>query len=173
MVLDSAGYDNSMADGNDRRSILTLLGFLAATYAVAWLSTLFTIHAIPGWYAALAKPSFNPPNAVFGPVWSGLYTLMAVAAWLVWRQPKAAGRSAALGWYWRQLLFNFLWTFAFFGQHRIGFALVDIAVLWLLILAATVTFFRVRILAGWMFVPYLLWVSFASVLNFAIWRLNG
>ena len=162
-----------MADGNSNtRSIWILFGFLAATYAVAGLSTLFTAHAIPGWYATLAKPSFNPPNAVFGPVWSLLYTLMAVAAWQVSRQPRTAERRGALGWFWRQLLFNFLWSYIFFGQHRIGFALVDIAVLWLLILAATITFYRVSKLAGWMIVPYLLWVSFASVLNYAIWRLN-
>lgn len=154
------------------RSILVLLGFLAATFLVAGVSTRFTIGAIPTWYAALAKPSFNAPNAVFGPVWTLLYTAMAVAAWLVWRHAEALGRKSALAWFWRQLVFNFLWSFAFFGQHRIGFALIDIVVLELLILATTLAFFRIDQLAGWLFVPYLAWVAFATILNFAIWRLN-
>jgi len=154
------------------RSILVLLGFLAATFLVAGVSTHFTIGAIPTWYAALAKPSSNPPDAVFGPVWTLLYTAMAVAAWLVWRHDEAVGRGRALAWFWRQLVFNFLWSFAFFGQHRIGFALIDIVVLELLILATTLAFFRIDRLAGWLFVPYLAWVAFATILNFAIWRLN-
>ncbi len=155
-----------------RFSILALLGFLCATFAVAGISSRFTIQAIPGWYAALAKPSFNPPNRVFGPVWTLLYTLMAIAAWLVWRLPASTARSRALAAFWVQLTLNFAWSFLFFGEHRIAMAFAEIVLLWLAIFATTLLFFRVARAAAWLFVPYLAWVSFASVLNFSLWRLN-
>lgn len=165
-----------------RHSALALAGFLAATFMVAGISTTFTISAIPTWYAALAKPSFNPPNQVFGPVWTLLYTLMAIAAWLVWRLPDVpfrrgdAGvfsvRRVALFWFGVQLALNFLWSFAFFGHHQIGLSVVEITFLWLAVAGTMLLFFRLSKLAGLLFVPYLAWVSFAGVLNFAIWRLN-
>jgi tryptophan-rich sensory protein len=155
-----------------RFSILALLGFLCATFAVAGISSRFTIQAIPGWYAALAKPSFNPPNRVFGPVWTLLYTLMAIAAWLVWRLPASTARSRALAAFWVQLALNFAWSFLFFGEHRIAMAFAEIVLLWLAIFATTLLFFRLHRAAGWMFAPYLAWVSFASLLNFSLWRMN-
>jgi translocator protein len=165
-----------------RNSAVALAGFLAATFLVAGVSTTLTLPAIPTWYAALTKPSFNPPNAVFGPVWTLLYTLMAVAAWLVWRLPDVpfrrggAGvfsiRRVALFWFGGQLATNFLWSFVFFGHHRIGLSVIEIIFLWLAVAGTMLLFFRLSRPAGWMFVPYLAWVSFASVLNFAIWRLN-
>jgi len=151
---------------------IALVGFLVATYMVAAVSTVFTAPAIAGWYAGLAKPSFNPPNEIFGPVWLALYTLMAIAGWLVWKRADSELRSRALLLFWVQLALNFGWSFLFFWGHRIGLAVVEILLLWLAILGTTVLFFRLRKMAGWMFVPYLAWVSFASLLNFAIWRRN-
>lgn len=151
---------------------LALALFLAATFLVAWASTIFTVPSIPTWYAQLTKPSFNPPNEVFGPVWTLLYFLMAIAAWLVWKQPISQLRSQALLLFWVQLGLNFAWSLLFFRQHLIGFALVDILLLWLTIVLTGLQFFRLKKSAGWIFLPYLAWVSFASILNLAIWRLN-
>jgi tryptophan-rich sensory protein len=153
-------------------SPLALAAFLAATYLVAVVSSVFTVSAIPTWYAALAKPSFNPPNQLFGPVWTLLYTLMAIAAWLVWKRPNSPLRRTALIWFGIQLGLNFIWSFVFFWAHRIGLAFIEIALLWVAILGTTLIFFRLSRVAGWLFVPYFAWVSFAGVLNFAIWRLN-
>jgi translocator protein len=149
-----------------------LAAFLAATFLVAGVSSLFTVSAIPTWYAALAKPSFNPPNQIFGPVWTLLYALMAIAGWLVWKQPDSKLRRAGLIWFGIQLAVNFLWSVIFFRFHQIGLAMAEIVLLWIGVAGTTAIFFRVSKPAGWMFVPYLVWVSFASVLNFAIWRMN-
>lgn len=154
------------------RKWLALAGFLVVTYAVSGVSALFTASAIPTWYATLVKPSFNPPNEVFGPVWTLLYGLMAIAAWLVWQRPPSQLRSRALLLFWVQLGLNFAWSLLFFGQHLIGLALADIVLLWLAILVTCSLFFRLSKTAGWMLVPYLAWVGFASILNFEIWRLN-
>lgn len=155
-----------------KNGAIALAAFLGLAYLVATVSTVFTISSIQTWYAALAKPGFNPPNQVFGPVWTVLYTLMAVAAWLVWRRPDSPLRRAGLVWFGAQLAANFLWSLVFFEAHRIGLALIGIALLWVGILGTMLVFFRVSKAAGWMFAPYLAWVGFAGVLNFAIWRLN-
>jgi len=145
----------------------------------AWLGITFLAAAIgsqfePGaWYAALDKPSWNPPNWVFAPVWTLLYLLMAVAAWLVWRGAGLAGAGLALGCYLVQLAMNAAWSWLFFGEHRIGVALVEIIVLWFAIALTALLFRRHNRLAALLLVPYLLWVSYASSLNFALWRLNG
>jgi benzodiazapine receptor len=152
--------------------VIALIGFLAATFLVAGTSTIFTASSIASWYAGLAKPSFNPPNQIFGPVWTLLYTLMAIAAWLVWRRADSPLRSRALLLFWVQLALNFGWSLIFFRGREIGIALIEIVLLWLAILATLFLFFRLSKTAGWMFVPYLAWVSFASVLNFAIWQKN-
>lgn len=124
----------------------------------------------PGeWYASLAKPSWNPPGWLFGPVWSALYLLMAVAAWLVW---KRRGWCRALGIYLAQLLLNSAWTPIFFGAHEIGWAFAAIIALWVAIVCTMIAFLRVSKPAGWMLVPYLAWVSFAAFLNFTLWRMN-
>lgn len=149
-----------------------MAGFLAATFVVAGVSSAFTVPAIPTWYAGLAKPSFNPPNQVFGPVWTLLYTLMAIAAWLVRKRPDSRLRRAGLIWFGIQLAVNFLWSIVFFRFHQIGLAMAEIVLLWVAVAGTMLLFFRVSKPAGWMFLPYLAWVSFASVLNFAIWRLN-
>jgi tryptophan-rich sensory protein len=128
---------------------------------------------IPGeWYEALNKPSWNPPNSVFGPVWTALYILMGVAAWLVWRKVGFIGAQFVLTLFIIQLVLNSLWSYLFFGIHRPELAFVDIIVLWVSIFGITIGFWRISILAGIFLLPYLIWVSFASVLNFQLWRLN-
>jgi tryptophan-rich sensory protein len=123
------------------------------------------------WYNTIAKPPWTPPSWIFGPVWFVLYVSIAVAGWLVWRQVGL--RPQVFAFFALQLVLNGLWSWAFFGAHRIGLALVNIVALWITILGTIITFVSVVPLAGWMLVPYILWVSFASSLNFAIWRLNA
>ena len=139
---------------------------------MAAVGTLSAVHSIPTWYAYLHKPAFNPPNWIFGPVWTILYGLMAVAAWLVWRTPKSHSRTDAVMLFGTQLTFNFLWTPAFFHFHATGLALVIIMLLWLAILLTALRFWRLSHLAAGLMVPYLAWVTFATVLNVEICRLN-
>ncbi len=150
-------------------SIGGLIGWMAVTFAVAYFGSQFE----PGqWYAGLAKPAWTPPSAVFPPVWTFLYASMAFAAWLVWRRYGFHGAGGALGFYTVQLALNGAWSWLFFGRHEILFALIDIAAL-LLMITITMVLFRRRVpLAGWLFVPYFIWVAYATALNFAIWRLN-
>lgn len=156
--------NNSIAPN---RAGIALAGFLLVTFAAPALAAFFPM---PGaWYGTLNKPSWNPPAWLFGPVWTALYTLMAVAAWLVW---KKVGCSRPLAIYAIQLALNAAWTPLFFGFHQIGMALVVIVCLWMAILATLLSFWKVRTAAGLMFVPYLIWVSFATVLNFTLWSLN-
>jgi len=151
------------------KNALGLAGCLAVTFIAAWIGSRY----MPGaWYASLVKPSWNPPNSIFGPVWSVLYVLMAVAAWLVWRKAGFSGAGLALTLFVVQLALNALWSFLFFGQHRPDLAFADIVVLWLAVLAVAVLFWRVDHVAGGLMVPYIAWVGFASYLNFVLWRLN-
>jgi tryptophan-rich sensory protein len=125
----------------------------------------------PGdWYASLVKPEWNPPGWIFGPVWTVLYLTMAVAAWLVW---KRDGWCCALWIYLAQLLLNAAWTPIFFGAHQLSWALIEIVALWLAIVLTVLAFLRVSKTAGWMLVPYLMWVSFAAVLNCTLWWMNA
>ena len=127
----------------------------------------------PGaWYTHLAKPSWTPPGWIFGPVWTVLYILMAVAAWLVWKADDLRAVRAPLIFYAVQLILNALWSLIFFGLHRIGLAFVDILLLWGAILATVLLFRRVSVAAAVLMAPYLAWVTFAAILNFALWRLN-
>lgn len=148
-----------------------LLAWLAASYLVAAAGAAASINAAP-FYAELARPDWAPPGWLFGPVWLALYTLMGIAAWLVWRPSGFAAARTALLLFLAQLVFNAAWSWLFFAW-RLGFAaLLDIAVLWLLIAATLAAFWRKSRLAAALIVPYLLWVSFAAVLNHAVWRLN-
>ena len=177
------------------RSLLVLVLFLVACFAVA----AFAAQLTPGdWYAALDKPSWNPPSWVFAPVWTVLYALMAVAGWLAWRSGEGGGervdpvhgaaeaatraagapsvrsrRRVALGAFALQLTLNGAWSWLFFGLHLPGVAFVEIVVLWVAILATTVLFWRLRPLAGALLLPYLAWVGYAAALNLALWQLNG
>jgi translocator protein len=151
-------------------SWLALVLLLVLCFAVAGVGGMATAPSIPNWYSDLAKPSWTPPSWVFGPVWLMLYLSMAVAAWLVWRRDNAA---VPMMLFCIQLFLNAAWSCLFFGLHSPGAAFIDIVLLWLAIAATTVVFWRRSMLAGVLFVPYLIWVSFAAVLNFVIWRLNG
>lgn len=148
---------------------LALVGWCALCLATA--STGFFVST-DGWYMALQKPTWNPPAWIFGPVWTVLYLMMGVAAWLVWREGGWKTRQWPLGLFLIQLLLNAIWTPVFFRMHQIGLALANIALLWLLLGATLIAFWRVKIPAGLLLVPYLAWVSFASFLNFTLWRMN-
>lgn len=149
---------------------LALAGWFALCFGAASLGALF----MPGeWYASLRKPSWNPPGWIFGPVWTALYAMMAVAAWLVWRRGGFAAQRRPLGWFLAQLALNAAWTPLFFGLHWPGVAFAEIVLLWLAIVATLAAFRRVSRTATLLLVPYLLWVTFATVLNFTLWRLNA
>lgn len=151
------------------RSALALAGWLLACFGAAAMGGLF----MPGeWYAALRKPSWNPPAWVFGPVWTALYTMMAMAAWRVWKRGGFAAQRRALALFLVQLALNAAWTPLFFGLRRPGLAFAEILLLWLAIAATLLAFRPVSRGAAWLLVPYLAWVSFAAVLNFTLWRLN-
>lgn len=155
------------------KNILQAAGFVAICELVGALSSIFTITAIPTWYAALVKPSFSPPNWLFGPVWTLLYALMGIAAFLVFKNGWPTWEAKiALGVFAVQLLFNAKWSFLFFGLHNPGLAMLDIMLLWFAILVTMFLFFRISRPAFWLLVPYVLWVSFAMCLNMAIWTLN-
>ncbi len=148
------------------RNGLALAGFIVITFCAPLLS----IGSMPdAWYEAIQKPAWNPSPKLFGPVWTLLYTLMAIAAWLVW---KRVGFSRPLVLYFVQLALNAAWTPIFFGAHQLGWALIEIVVMWIAILLTLLSFRRVNPKSGWLFVPYLAWVSFATFLNFTLWRLN-
>ncbi len=147
-----------------------LLVSLLLAFAAAAVGSLFP----PGeWYAGLERPAWTPPNWLFGPVWTALYAAMAVSAWLIWRRAGLVGGRLALSVYSVQLVLNAAWSGLFFGLQRPDLAFAGIVLLWLAILATVILFARIRVLAGWLLVPYLLWVSFAAVLNLELWRLNS
>ncbi len=144
----------------------SLVVFLVLVAAVALLGGM---SAPDAWYTALQKPSFNPPGWIFGPAWTLLYVLMAVAAWRVYR---VAGLGLAIGLWLLQLLVNAVWSPLFFAMHRIDLALIDIVVLDILVIATIVVFFNRDRIAAWLMLPYLAWIGFATALNAAIWTLN-
>jgi tryptophan-rich sensory protein len=151
---------------------MALVAFIALCLAVAAVGGAVTATSVGTWYAGLAKPSFNPPDWLFGPVWTALYLMMAVAAWRVWRARGLADARAALGLWALQLALNLVWSFVFFGARMIGAALAEIVVLLLAILATLALFWRIDRAAGWLMVPYAAWVGFATLLTAALWRLN-
>jgi tryptophan-rich sensory protein len=154
-----------------RTRVLGGIGWFAVSFTAAALGALASVHA-QSFYEALTRPTWAPPAAVFGPVWSLLYTMMATAAFLVWRSGGFRAHPQALTVFLVQLVLNALWSWLFFFWHRGAYAQVDIVLLWLLIVAAVVSFWRVRPVAGVLLMPYLAWVSFASALNYSVWTLN-
>lgn len=144
------------------------LAFAALTFVAATFGGFFAPDA---WYAALAKPSWNPPGFVFAPVWTALYTCIAFAGWLVWRRVKRVDLAIAL--WGAQLLLNSLWSFLFFGQHRADLAFYDIIAMLTLIVACIIVFRRRSYTASMLMIPYALWVAFASALNYTIWKMNS
>ena len=162
---------NFLDPADDPKKRRPLHCFLLAALGVGAVASLITAPAIPTWYAGLSHPAIAPPNWVFAPVWTTLYVLMAVAAWRVWKQ--TGFRAAEMTAYAVQLALNFAWNAIFFGLHRIGAALFEIAVLDLAVLATAVLFVRRDRLAGLLFAPYLAWVLLATALTHAFWRRNG
>jgi translocator protein len=148
-----------------------LVGWLVVSFVAAAIGAAASIQAAP-FYAQLVRPDWAPPGSIFGPVWTVLYALMGIAAWLVWRVGGFRAAKSALTLFLVQLAFNALWSWLFFGWQRGGLAFADILLLWVLIVATLISFWRIRPLAGALLVPYLLWVSFASVLNYSVWQLN-
>ena len=148
--------------------------FVLVPLAVGFLSGMSTADGVRTWYQDIAKPSFNPPDRVFGPVWTALYVSMGVAAFLVWRTgPDRSAVRPALAWFAAQLVANGAWSLIFFGLRNPGLAFVEIVLLLGMIVVTTRLFWRRSRVAGALMLPYLAWVSFATILNFSIWRLNA
>lgn len=163
------------------KNMLKLLVAIVVCQAAGFVGSLFTTPSIQTWYATLTKPTFNPPNWVFAPVWTTLFLLMGIAAFLVWRRldsGSGAGMTEkknvkkALGIFLMQLVLNVLWSILFFGLHSPRTAFIEIICLWLAILVTMVSFAKVSKVASWLLLPYILWVSFAAFLNYSLWILN-
>ena len=147
---------------------------LGAAFGLCFSAAAFGAQFMPGeWYASLKKPSWNPPNWIFGPVWTALYTMMAVAAWLVWRRGGFAAQALPLAAFLVQLVINALWSWLFFGLKNPGLAFVEIVALWTAIAATLLLFRKPSPTAAWLLAPYLAWVTFAAVLSFTLWQLNA
>jgi tryptophan-rich sensory protein len=155
------------------RQVIALAISLVICLGAAGIGSMLTIPSIPTWYSTLQKPSWNPPNWLFGPVWTVLYISMAVAAWLIWRQSSSFDVRLPLTLFAIQLALNVAWSGIFFRLHLVGAAFLEVTLLWIFILATTIAFGAVSRTAGYIMVPYLLWVTFASTLNGTIWRLNA
>ncbi len=148
---------------------LSLLGWMALCFAAAAVGGL---AGPDSWYRAIDKPPWNPPDWVFGPVWTVLYMLMGIAAWMVWRERARAAVTIPIALFLVQLVLNSLWSWVFFRWHQPGWALVELVALWMTVLLTVLAFRKVRPVAGALLVPYLLWVAFAGVLNASIWLRN-
>ncbi|HVA94771.1 MAG TPA: TspO/MBR family protein [Candidatus Dormibacteraeota bacterium] len=149
---------------------MRLIVSIAVCLAAAGLGSLLTTPALQPWYASLSKPRWTPPNWLFGPVWTILYLAMGVAAWLVWREDGLT--AVPMRFFLLQLLLNVAWSGLFFRLRSPGLAFGEIVVLWFAILATTIEFWAVVPAAGWLLLPYLIWVGYATALNFSIWKLN-
>ena len=136
------------------------------------IAGMFTSQSVPEWYATLNRPSFNPPNWIFGPVWTTLYILMGISFFLIWKQEASKVRNRAILIFLLQLLLNFAWSFIFFFFNLIGLALVEIILLWISIVMMLVVFYKIKPVASYINIPYLLWVTFATVLNASYYILN-
>lgn len=154
-----------------QKDILGLAGWLVVSFAVSAIGAIASVEA-KSFYGQLVQPAWAPPPWVFGPVWTTLFALMAISAWLVWRSGGFRGNRIALGLFLVQLAFNALWSWLFFAWHLGALAFAEVLLLWVLIAATLVSFWRSRPLAGALLVPYLVWVGFASALTYAVWQLN-
>lgn len=147
---------------------------IALPVAVGATSGFFTATGVDSWYQTINKPSWNPPGWIFGPVWTTLYVMMGIALFLVWKSnTNEALKKTAITLFAVQMVLNFFWSFVFFKQEQPGWALVEIIVLWVAILLTIFAFAKVNKTAAWLLVPYISWVSFASILNYTIWQLNA
>jgi translocator protein len=161
-ALDASGAGPPRTRPARGRDLVGLGYFLALTFGAGLIGAMFTFPNVGTWYATIQKPSWTPPDWVFGPVWNSLFLMMAVAAWLVWRRAGPVGAERALALFGLQLMLNAAWSGLF----------SELVVLWLAILATAIAFGRRHRLAAWLLAPYLAWVTYAGALNFAIWRLN-
>ncbi len=156
-----------------RNLLIALAGFFALSFSAAGIGAAFTERSVRTWYPMLRKPRGNPPASWFAPVWTVLYLLMAISVWNVWRVGDGwDGATPAITLFLIQLALNAAWSAIFFGLRAPGWALVEIVVLWLAILATVIAFWKVSALSSAMMLPYLAWVSYAGYLNAGIWRLN-
>lgn len=152
---------------------MKLIISIALPLLVGAVSGFFTSSGVDGWYASANKPWFNPPNWIFAPVWTVLYIMMGIALFIVWKaETKRETQQTALIFFAAQLTLNFFWSFIFFKLQLPGWAFVEIICLWIMILLTIVWFGKISKAAAWLLVPYISWVSFASLLNYAIWKLN-
>lgn len=165
--------NKAMDDRRTLKSQIIALGVaLMVCFSAAAIGGLATASGLESWFATLAKPSWNPPNWIFGPVWSTLYLMMAIAVWLVWKTSGLAKAKLAIGWFGFHLLLNILWSHLFFQFQQPGWAAVEIVFLWIAIAVCIDMFWRHSITAAALLLPYLCWVTFATFLNFTIWSLN-
>ena len=154
------------------RSLAALIVATATCLVVGVSGSLVTATSVREWYPFIQKPWWTPPSAVFGPVWTVLYLLMGVSAWLIWRDAEGNARRSALLIFVTQLVLNGTWSYLFFGLRSPGWGALEIVLLWCSIVATMLAFARISRLAAGLLLPYLLWVSYAAALNFAIWNLN-
>lgn len=152
--------------------IAGFVGWLAVSFVAASIGSSASIRAGSFYSQKLVRPEWAPPPDLFGPVWTILYALMGIAAWLVWRSGGFRAARAALALFLVQLAVNALWSWLFFGWHQGALAFADIVLLWVLIVGTLIAFWRISALAGALLIPYLLWVSFATALNYSVWQLN-
>lgn len=155
-----------------KKFIFPLLISILIALSAGFIGSFFTTPSIASWYAFINKPSFSPPNWLFAPVWTLLYILMAIAAFLIWQKRDNLQTKPALMFYGIQLVLNTLWSIIFFGMKNPGLAFLEIIFLWLFILITLIKFYKINKTAGLLFIPYILWVSFALILNFAVWMIN-
>lgn len=152
---------------------LKLIIAIAIPLAVGFTSSIFTMEGVNGWYRTINKPSWNPPNYIFGPIWTTLYILMGIALYMIWvSNGSKTKKNRPFILFTIQLILNFFWSYIFFSAHEIGWAFVEIVALWLFILFTIFSFASVNKKAAWLMVPYISWVSFAAILNYTIWILN-
>jgi tryptophan-rich sensory protein len=156
----------------NKSQVFKLIASLTLPLGLGAIAGLFTAEAVPEWYETLNRPSFNPPNWLFGPVWSTLYLLMGISLFLIWKQSASKVRNMAIFIFLLQQALNFGWSFIFFYFNMIGFALIEIILLWISIVIMLVLFYKIKPAAAYINIPYLLWVTFAALLNASYYFLN-
>jgi benzodiazapine receptor len=156
----------------NKSQIFKLLASLALPLCLGAIAGLFTAEAVPEWYETLNRPSFNPPNWLFGPVWTTLYMLLGISLFLIWKQSASKERNLAIFVFLLQQALNFGWSFIFFYFNMIGFALIEIILLWISIIVMLVLFYKIKPMTAYINIPYLIWVTFATILNASYYILN-
>jgi len=156
----------------NKSQLVKLIISLLLPLSLGYIAGIFTSEAVPEWYATLNRPSFSPPNWIFGPVWTTLYILLGISFFLIWKQEASKERNLAIIVFLLQLALNFGWSFIFFYFNKIGLALIEITLLWTSIILMLELFFKLKPLAAYINLPYLLWVSFATMLNASFYLLN-